>query len=220
MFVTIWTDEVAAAGLPGIHLVGVSLDPLWDPRVDGYDAAVLWTHALFATKVHKPVRRLRRAMQRSRLIAAADSRLRRTPLHVYSYDAVAPHFVDTTNLSYEHYPSVLPNWDNTPRAGLAGSVLTGASPQAFQSVLTRAVAEVQALPPDHRLVFVRSWNEWAEGNYLEPDRIHGRAWLRACQAAVQYQPSATADHGASQDQRSAAHVGADPQRLLRPLRRA
>jgi len=34
-------------------------------------------------------------------------------------------------------------------------------------------------PPDEQLVMVKSWNEWAEGNYLEPDTEFGPARLEA-----------------------------------------
>ena len=33
------------------------------------------------------------------------------------------------------------------------------------------------VPYDRRIVFVKSWNEWAEGNHLEPDLKFGRGYL-------------------------------------------
>ena len=34
-------------------------------------------------------------------------------------------------------------------------------------------------PFDKRFLIIKSWNEWAEGNYLEPDLKYGRQYLEA-----------------------------------------
>jgi GT2 family glycosyltransferase len=76
-------------------------------------------------------------------------------------------------------PCVYVNWDNTPRRKQNAIVLERPSVEAFESALREAVDSVSLAPPDERLVFVNAWNEWAEGNHLEPDRRHGLADLEA-----------------------------------------
>jgi len=43
---------------------------------------------------------------------------------------------------------------------------------------------VKDKPQDNQIVFIRSWNEWAEGNYMEPDLKFGRAYLEALKEAL------------------------------------
>ena len=83
------------------------------------------------------------------------------------------------------FPTVLPGFDNTPRSGSGGVVLHGSEPSIFESQVARAVAHVISDQPlGQRVVFVKSWNEWAEGNYLEPDQRYGRAYLEALSKGI------------------------------------
>src|SRR5204862_2302539 len=81
--------------------------------------------------------------------------------------------------NYPVSPCIFVGWDNTPRRGADGIVFTDASPELFAKGLDEFVPSVRDKPFQERLVFVNAWNEWAEGNYLEPDQQRGRAYLEA-----------------------------------------
>jgi lipopolysaccharide biosynthesis protein len=104
-------------------------------------------------------------------------------LKLYDY-ALARRRMLARERDYRHIPCVVVSWDNTPRRGAEGIVFINASPEAFGAGLQEAVASVQREPPERRLVFVNAWNEWAEGNHLEPDERHGLGYLEAVRRAV------------------------------------
>jgi hypothetical protein len=94
---------------------------------------------------------------------------------------------DLRDFPFDAFNTVVSNWDNTPRSGRRGLVLTKSSPELFESAIVRAIENTKnryGVNSDQQYVFLKSWNEWAEGNYVEPDQINGRAYLESIQRAL------------------------------------
>lgn len=81
--------------------------------------------------------------------------------------------------SYTWFPGVCPSWDNSARRPDGKAIIfRNSSPDLFAGWLT---AKARAMRPagQENLLFVNAWNEWAEGNHLEPCLRHGHHWLDA-----------------------------------------
>jgi lipopolysaccharide biosynthesis protein len=80
---------------------------------------------------------------------------------------------------------VTPGFDNSARRPKQGTVFLGSTPQGYGRWLesTLQAESRRGLPVDEQVVFVNAWNEWAEGNHLEPCQRWGRAYLDAHRAA-------------------------------------
>jgi len=75
------------------------------------------------------------------------------------------------------FPCILPNWDNTPRSGYRGIILDNNSPALFEKQIEKALEYLEDKKYPEPFLIIKSWNEWAEGNILEPDRKNGFAYL-------------------------------------------
>lgn len=106
------------------------------------------------------------------------------PAPKIDYPKAVKHFFAPEDVQENVYPSLLPQWDRTPRANNDEGIYVNATPDAFRRHVEDAVSLVAAKEPEHRLLFLRSWNEWGEGNYVEPDTKYGHGWLDAIAAAV------------------------------------
>ncbi|MFC7346667.1 glycoside hydrolase family 99-like domain-containing protein [Chryseobacterium zhengzhouense] len=76
-------------------------------------------------------------------------------------------------------PCVIPNWDNSARSGQKSLIIHNSNPALWEKHLDEMVTELKKHPENPPFIVIKSWNEWAEGNYLEPDRKFGRQWLEA-----------------------------------------
>ena len=86
---------------------------------------------------------------------------------------------------YPIYPGVSPGWDNSARRPPGHALIANNStPDLFREWLKRKIAQTDwGLLPD-RFVFINAWNEWAEGNHLEPCERWGHAYLQAVREAL------------------------------------
>ena len=102
----------------------------------------------------------------------------------YDYATFVQTMLQRPEPGYKRFPGAMPSWDNSARRERGAFILSGASPALFEQWVRAVVARWQP-PSEHEdLVFINAWNEWAEGNHLEPDRRWGRAWLEALQRGL------------------------------------
>lgn len=177
----IWREAAREAGLEGLYLVRVeSHGDSADPKAIGFDASVefapfngLDIPALFRGRI-------------PRLLAGAGVLPRGLTEHnLFEYRKVAHAMMNRPSPAYPRFHCVTPGWDNTARRKANGTVLIGSTPETYwnwlQSVAQRTREEFRG---DARVCFINAWNEWAEGNHLEPDQQWGRAYLEATRSAL------------------------------------
>lgn len=80
---------------------------------------------------------------------------------------------------YTCFPGVCPSWDNSARRPKGQAIIFRKTNPALFADWTRAKARSFQPKGDANFMFVNAWNEWAEGNHLEPCLAHGHAWLNA-----------------------------------------
>jgi hypothetical protein len=189
--IEVWKNEALRLGLKEPYLIasdsharGRELLPL------GYDADVQFLPQLGALDYFAK-RRLTRITRR--LLTNARLRVLSLSVSAYDYDRalrrmlrpVAPHT----------HRMIFPAWDNTPRAGTRGIAIVRSSPAKFERALRELSRwTVRHLATDRRILFLNAWNEWAEGNHLEPDARFGTGYLEATRRAklAASDPSSTA----------------------------
>ena len=185
-FTALWRELAIKEGLKGLHFVGMYMPFDWQPQEYGFDASVPGFFARDNYKIKLTVKEdslLNKLKHKLRLKDNGNiSDLATIPL-IASYKKYVDRYPEQP-LAPNQYPWVMTDWDNTPRAGTEGWLFEGSSPDLFSRLCLRAFETTENKPPDEKIVVLRSWNEWAEGNYLEPDQKFGNAYLEALKESL------------------------------------
>ena len=104
--------------------------------------------------------------------------------YVNDYVKNLQNFVGEEDKMTKVYPSLVPNWDHTPRSGRGGYLFENSSPASFEKLCRIVYEEIKDKPDEDRVIFLKSWNEWGEGNYMEPDMRYGFGYIDALKRAL------------------------------------
>jgi lipopolysaccharide biosynthesis protein len=171
----VWREEAAHAGVGDLYLCRVEHDTeTGDPVALGFDAAVDFQPAF------KSLGRARRRSVPARAVRRIHLSNQAYRWHrIYDYRTVVDHMLSRPPVGYNRFPGVSPGWDNTPRRRSQAMVFRDSTPDEYERWLRATVDAFEPFGPGEDLVFLNAWNEWAEGNHLEPCLRWGTAHLEA-----------------------------------------
>lgn len=176
----IWRDEARKLGIGEIFLCRV--ESFWDEHNDpaeiGFDAAVEfqpdWSNVGAALR-QKEVWRLARKLGVSDMVYEDN--------YVIDYSSMVKKMIQKSKPPYKRFSCVTPAWDNTARRKTNAFILKDSTPDVYESWL-EAVIEITPKTSKENFIFINAWNEWGEGNHLEPCQRWGHAYLEATRRAV------------------------------------
>ena len=164
------------AGFDGLYLIRVeSFLKDIDPQVHGFDASMDfqpdWSQ--LPKKLKEPF--LEKALRRLKSVKKNQYNNNK----VYSYKQyVAGQVNNKIGFdTYKRYPCVMPSWDNSARRQERAIILKDANPATYKTWLKSVVSEFTPYSEEENFIFLNAWNEWAEGNHIEPCKKWGHRYL-------------------------------------------
>ena len=185
----IWRAEAERAGLKGLFLVRVeSHNESGDPRALGFDCSVEF-QPLFGEELYT-LRIPRRKWWHRRKLRTAEPAFYDNL--IFDYMRLSRRALARPPAGYPRIPCVFPSWDNSPRRKSGAHIFINSTPDAYGQWLQEVVNQRRAesreendgLVSPESLLFINAWNEWGEGNHLEPCQRWGRAYLEATRRAL------------------------------------
>lgn len=172
-FMRLWQGLARKEGLDGMYFVGATYR---EQDLPGFDAIAQIDPF-----------ELPKQSYLNKLISLIKRRLLNYPRRIIDYDDVVD-CLEKKVLKKNEFPVITPNWDNTARSGSRGSVIINSNPQKFDLMIRNTLKKIAGRSSDEKIIFVEAWNEWAEGNYLEPDMKYGRGFLEVIKKNILGEP--------------------------------
>ena len=170
-FKKVWNDLAKENGLEGFHFFAFTqgLFSLEMFNSNNYDDIVLEPLLAFSKLNEKSI--WKKKMSHFKVY-----RLHKPIQRSYS------DYVDYSLSCFKRYqaytPCIDPDFDHSPRSGCYGVILHHSTPQEWGRLLKKVISLFTTSQKEDFFLFIKAWNEWGEGNYLEPDQKWGQEYIK------------------------------------------
>ena len=188
-FMEVWRELASQNGLEGIHFVGCASAMYRFPGTNHYS-----THLISDKDVCDYILKLgfdavnlngqtRANVQSQGFINSSIKLLLKRVFNSNTVNKVEQKEINRFLFSNEDrlenvYPTIIPNYDRTPRSN-KDFVYVNSTPEIFEESVKACLGYLVEKQDEHKIVILKSWNEWGEGNYVEPDIKYGRGYIDA-----------------------------------------
>lgn len=175
-FIPYWNDLAQKHGFDGIYFVSriLSGESYEDLISCGFDM-VTCERIMDGYKKNKNIFK--------KIFIRLYSKIRNIHIAI-SYKTSMDYFtVEDIDSREDFAPALIPNWDHSPRSKEMAYAITDPDPSLFYQHAVRVLNIVKQ--KKNQMVFLKSWNEWGEGNYMEPDLKYGKGYITALRKAIE-----------------------------------
>lgn len=180
-FKSVWNQLAKENQLPGFYWIAYTADKndLSTDLFMSFDSTILSLPLSFFVKQRKGG-----LLKIISIVKELMGKILHRPAFVYSYKDVYHEFIDPVCQSENVYPVIIPNWDNSPRRSTGAVIYTDSTPKLFEKHVNEALDMIKGKKEEDKIVFLKSWNEWGEGNHMEPDLRYGKGFIYALKKAL------------------------------------
>ena len=170
----IWREEALKAGFKGLYLIRCeNFTTDVDPERIGFDASFNF----FPNRYGMPLYVIPGKMEQ--LLHKCG--IKKSPFLddlIWNYsDIVDKQINNPHTVSYKRFPGLTPMWDNSARRDKNAMILRNSNPEEYGRWLKHITHTFEPFSKEENFIFINAWNEWAEGNHLEPCQKWGKRYL-------------------------------------------
>lgn len=169
----IWNEVCRKNGFNGIYLIKMEsvLDRL-APEEIGFDAAGEFQPEWANIPNRVPVDFTEKILHKLGIKKSAKYNNK-----IFEYSGLVERGIHKKPVVYKRFPGITPMWDNSARRTTDAVIFKNSTPELYGKWLGHIVNHFQPFSENENFIFINAWNEWAEGNHLEPCQKWGKQYL-------------------------------------------